>query len=813
MTNNSGVTIGGANNTSYTYAWTPSNGLSLANISNPLANPTTTTTYTVTTTDISSGCFSNDDVIISVDKVIPTSDAGNDDFVSCLTGTAPLEGINSSGGLTYSWTTNAISAQIGNSTVQTTTTNKDGIYTLTVSNPTNGCSSSDQVKISLHTYPTLNPSSNSPICENEDLNLISNASANVIYQWSGPNGFVSSTQNPIITTSTPNATGIYTLTVTDPDGCATTKTVTTTVNTLPILNATNSGPICIDATSFSVNETLGNGVSWNWTSNGNATINGVTLKNPSITNAIDGEIFTLTLTDMNGCMNTDNTTIKINKLPVVTAINSGPICADVSTFNLDEVGGEAISWKWTKSAGGKFSNSLQKSTIFTSPSNNEIFTVQGTDINGCISNATTTIIVNPLPQFTVSDNKPCDSTTLVLTTNYANAKSYLWNGPNGYNAIVQNPIINIADIVKFEGNYTLKVTDNNDCSNIVNHPVDIIAKDNIQFVIDTVMCQHDGSQILKANLNGTWSGDGVSNPITGLFGPNNASTKYIPSKNIVVFQSDGAPCPNKRAIIINVYKNPSVDFEGNTELCLDDTLNLVNLSNPLKSTFEWNFGNEVISKDTNAHYVYAKGGTYSITLKARFKGCDSSITKTDYVRVVNKPTNLQFTQSTNEIDVYLPEVSFATNTEAVYYHWNFGDGKSSTTQNPTHRFDPEPGNYIVRLTASNLLNHCSNYIEHIVVMPEPAIYYIPNTFTPNGDEFNNTFQPVFTMGYDPQSYSFFIFNRWGELIFESHDTKIGWDGTYGDNLVQNDTYIWKLQFKEKSKDIEHNETGHVNVLR
>jgi len=147
------------------------------------------------------------------------------------------------------------------------------------------------------------------------------------------------------------------------------------------------------------------------------------------------------------------------------------------------------------------------------------------------------------------------------------------------------------------------------------------------------------------------------------------------------------------------------------------------------------------------------------------------------------------------------------------YHWNFGDGKSSTTQNPTHRFDPEPGNYIVRLTASNLLNHCSNYIEHIVVMPEPAIYYIPNTFTPNGDEFNNTFQPVFTMGYDPQSYSFFIFNRWGELIFESHDTKIGWDGTYGDNLVQNDTYIWKLQFKEKSKDIEHNETGHVNVLR
>ncbi len=98
-------------------------------------------------------------------------------------------------------------------------------------------------------------------------------------------------------------------------------------------------------------------------------------------------------------------------------------------------------------------------------------------------------------------------------------------------------------------------------------------------------------------------------------------------------------------------------------------------------------------------------------------------------------------------------------------------------------------------------------------MPEPVIYFVPNTFTPNGDELNNVFQPIFTFGYDPQNYSFYIYNRWGELLFESHDTKIGWDGAYGDKQVENDTYIWKLEFKEKLKENKHLKVGHVNVFK
>jgi len=91
---------------------------------------------------------------------------------------------------------------------------------------------------------------------------------------------------------------------------------------------------------------------------------------------------------------------------------------------------------------------------------------------------------------------------------------------------------------------------------------------------------------------------------------------------------------------------------------------------------------------------------------------------------------------------------------------------------------------------------------------------VPNVFTPDGDQFNETFQPVFTSGYDPYDYHLMIFNRWGELIFESYNADIGWDGTYGTGgLVQDGVYVWKINFKESMTDKKHEVYGHVSVLK
>ncbi|MCO5258569.1 MAG: gliding motility-associated C-terminal domain-containing protein [Crocinitomicaceae bacterium] len=95
------------------------------------------------------------------------------------------------------------------------------------------------------------------------------------------------------------------------------------------------------------------------------------------------------------------------------------------------------------------------------------------------------------------------------------------------------------------------------------------------------------------------------------------------------------------------------------------------------------------------------------------------------------------------------------------------------------------------------------------------MFFVPNTFTPDGNEFNNSFQPVITTGIDVQNYSLKIYNRWGELIFESRDVNVGWDGTYykTGEMSPDGTYTWKIDLKRMCDDEHMIYHGHVNMIR
>jgi len=103
----------------------------------------------------------------------------------------------------------------------------------------------------------------------------------------------------------------------------------------------------------------------------------------------------------------------------------------------------------------------------------------------------------------------------------------------------------------------------------------------------------------------------------------------------------------------------------------------------------------------------------------------------------------------------------------------------------------------------------------VIDYQEEPIIYIPNSFTPDGDEHNNIFLPVFTSGYDPFNYELLIFNRWGQIIFESHDASVGWDGSYsGDgHVVQDGVYTYKIIYKVKRTDERRLIVGHVALIR
>lgn len=113
-------------------------------------------------------------------------------------------------------------------------------------------------------------------------------------------------------------------------------------------------------------------------------------------------------------------------------------------------------------------------------------------------------------------------------------------------------------------------------------------------------------------------------------------------------------------------------------------------------------------------------------------------------------------------------------------------------------------------------NGCASHQQQTVITiarcPE-LVFYIPNSFTPDGNEHNQTWLPVFTNGFDPYDYHLQVFNRWGELVFESKDHTEGWDGTYALRPAQDGTYTYQVVFGDKQTDYKQQVFGHFGLIR
>ena len=121
---------------------------------------------------------------------------------------------------------------------------------------------------------------------------------------------------------------------------------------------------------------------------------------------VDGEVFTVLITDSNGCTSSDQTTVTVYAEPTATAGNSGPVCYDVANINLSETGGDAVSWAWTSDGSASFSSNTAQNPTISGFADGEIFTVVVTDANGCTSSASTTVTVYLEPTATASNSGP-----------------------------------------------------------------------------------------------------------------------------------------------------------------------------------------------------------------------------------------------------------------------------------------------------------------------------------------------------------------------------------------------------------------------
>jgi gliding motility-associated-like protein len=127
-----------------------------------------------------------------------------------------------------------------------------------------------------------------------------------------------------------------------------------------------------------------------------------------------------------------------------------------------------------------------------------------------------------------------------------------------------------------------------------------------------------------------------------------------------------------------------------------------------------------------------------------------------------------------------------------------------------------PGVYEISVSGTTIGLDCpSNLVKLVVnvVNCDDLIYWVPNSFTPDDDEFNQSFKPVFYSGFDPFDYKISIYNRWGNLIWISNDYNIGWDGTKNGIKCSDGIYIWKIEFDIPDNDKRILEVGHIVLLK
>lgn len=268
---------------------------------------------------------------------------------------------------------------------------------------------------------------------------------------------------------------------------------------------------------------------------------------------------------------------------------------------------------------------------------------------------------------------------------------------------------------------------------------------------------------------------------------------------------------------------PIVDFSYDPASgCLPLKVNFTNLSKYADpATYKWDFGDGNTSREANPMHVYSRPDKYSVTLSAtNVTGQIVSATKLQIIEVFPKPI-ANFDVKPRLINIpggilYTSNLSL----DASTFEWDFGDGGTSTEVRPEYKYTKE-GLFTIRLIASNRFG-CTDTaaLENVVRTKKSGQVLIPNAFSPNlsgapgaggpsSDGKNDIFLPLMRGVTD---FELLIFNRWGELLFESREATRGWDGYYNGRLCPQDVYMYKLTAK-----LEDGETvvrvGDVNLIR
>jgi len=530
--------------------------------------------------------------------------------------------------------------------------------------------------------------------------------------------------------------------------------------------------------------------------------------------------YTVNVTDQQSC--TASVSILIDQpLPLTTSLinikNNTCFNDTIGSISTNTKGGTlpyAYDWNTSPKQYGDIATNLKAGT----------YGVTITDINGCkIKKDTAITQPTQVITKTILNDTICpgeEATLKATATGGVGNYYYVWSPGDSVNfgMFKTSPSVTTT--------YTVTAYDFNGCPGIPDTARVLmysLTGANIDLIANSPLCPGQSTPLsVKTN--------GVPGTLTYLWNNNLGTTAgpfkitlYQPSTYIVkVSNQCGESITDSIRILITPQPILVMNSDTN-EICVPGSIQFKdssivgNINDPI-TNWTWNFGDGTVSSSQNPKHFYTLAGQYPVTLVVKTAGgCSSNNTGVPILVTVHPKPDANFSVNKTVLDLPYDELKcFNQSTGAITYNWDFADGTTSIEESPTHKYTLLD-EYRIRLIITNKFGCLDTAFKSVqtdadIIFPTA---FTPSTFGSTNGSYdvkslsNDVFFP-YTSGVT--SYKLQVFDRWGELIFESFNVDKGWDGYYNGKLCEQGVYIWKANVK-LSNGKTFNKTGDVTLLR
>ncbi|HMR47300.1 MAG TPA: gliding motility-associated C-terminal domain-containing protein [Bacteroidia bacterium] len=664
-----------------------------------------------------------------------------------------------------------------------------GQYLFTVTDA-NNCNKSDSIYLSSPTALAANHTTQNGTCSGS-----ANGSAWVSvaggtppyqYNWSPIAG----------NTNYANAlpAGLYMVDITDKNGCTLTEQIQI-VTPAPIANKFSKNDVsCYGGSNgMLITNTTGGTAPysylWSYQQQTNDTIQNLPVGS-----------YTVTITDANGCDNlfTEQISAPQQIKPNSTITNVSCNGLSDATVTLNVQGGVApYSYQWNNGTTQSINANLSAG----------IYVVTVTDANGCNRVKAFTITeplaillsINSVDTICIGQQATLNAIAAGGTGTY----NWLWNNQATSSTILVTPTVTTS--------YFVSVTDSNNCpSKTDSISVNVFPPLGIAATGTDTICSGQ-STVLSSIANG-----GNGGPYSYLWsnGSDSSSVNVFPTVTTTYSVSITDNCtltPATAVVPVVVNETPAIDISPMTEKgCMPLEVQFFNNSSyPQGTIFTWLFGDGQTTDSISPLHIYNTDGIYTVTVQAITPdNCVSSFIMSNSIEVYPLPVS-SFSISPESISILHPEITISESSllSAIWFY-DFGDGKTSAFQNPTHIYQDTGRFTVIQIVESEF--GCRDTSNKEVIVEGAFTVYIPNAFTPNNDGNNDYF---FANGYGITELKMQIFNRWGNKVFETPSVTGRWNGidTSG-KICPQGVYVYTAKIKDQY-GIYHTYNGQVTLIR